>query len=115
MYGDALPSCPGITKNAGLRHIQDLFDNVQLTETIGAIHRRIKNCAVLFIGVANGAQPIINQSESCAVQCRSNAAAPVVPADNHITNVKHIDGVLQDGEAVQICMQDEICDVPMHK
>jgi hypothetical protein len=112
---DRLSAQPRILQDRGVGDISHLLDDVQLTKTIGAIRRRVDDGPMLLIGVAERPQPVVDESESCALKGGPHAAASVVAAHDHVANVQHVYRVLQDGQAVQIRVHDEIRDVPVHE
>ncbi|HTM27268.1 MAG TPA: hypothetical protein VL225_18845 [Vicinamibacterales bacterium] len=110
-----LSARPGILQDGRVADIPHLFDDVQLTQAIGAILRHVENSLVPFVRLSNGAQPIVNQSEPCALKCRLDTAAAVVSAHDHVAGSEHVDGILQDGQAVQIGLENEIRDVSVYE
>ena len=58
-------------------------------------------------------QPVVDEAERLALPRGADAAAPVVADDDHVLDVQHVDGVLQDRQAVQVGVHDDVGDVPV--
>ena len=70
---------------------------------------------VLGPDVLDVVQPVVDQAQSLAVQSSPDAAAAVVPADDDMSNLQHIDGKLHHGQAIEVGMNDHVCDVAMNE
>ena len=60
-------------------------------------------------------QPVINQAERHTAAGRRNASTSVVAADNHVLDVQHLDGILQNRQAVEVGMHHEVGDIAMNE
>lgn len=47
--------------------------------------------------------------------CRLNATATIVPADNNVFNLEHFNRKLYYRKAIQVGVNDEICNIAMNK
>jgi hypothetical protein len=65
--------------------------------------------------VAHVPQPVVDQPVLRALERRQHAAAAVVAADDDVPHLQHVDGVLQDGQAVEVGVHHDVGDVAMHE
>ena len=66
-----------------------------------------------MIDVADVAKPVVDEAMRPIFNRRRDAAAAVMAADDDVFNFKNLNGVLKDGEAVEVGMDDEVGDVAM--
>ena len=95
--GDTLSALPRILHHRRSCDVPRLFKHVQLAEATRTIRCLINCHAVFVVDIANRTQPVVDQAKLRAVQCRTDTAAPLVPADDDVPDAEHIDGVLQHG------------------
>jgi hypothetical protein len=68
---------------------------------------------VLVMDVLHVAQPDIDEPDALLPQRGTDTATAVVADDHDVLDLQHIDGVLDDRQAVEIGMDDDIGDVAM--
>ena len=61
------------------------------------------------------AQPIVNQTIFFILHGGMDTSTPVMTTDDNVPDLQHVNSVLDDGKAVQICMHHQIGDVTMDK
>jgi hypothetical protein len=61
------------------------------------------------------AQPIVDQSEPVVAQSGQDTATAVVTADNDMLDPQYLDRVLEDRQAVQVGVNDQVRHVPMNE
>ena len=49
------------------------------------------------------------------MECRQHPTTTVVPADDDVLDVQVIDGILNCREAIEVRMDDNVCDVAMYE
>ena len=116
MYRDALASLPSIPQCDRERDLPDLFDDVEVAETVrtcGVIGECTENILMFLAKISNRMKPLIDESEAIAGHYRSHTAAPIVAADDHIVHSKHVYRVLQYRQAVHIRLRDEVRNIPV--
>src|SRR4029079_10076486 len=74
----------------------------------GLVGNGRKLLLVLVAYILHMTQPVVDQSEAIAAQGSQYTAAAVVAANNDVTNVQHIDRILNDGKAIQIGVDDDV-------
>ena len=60
-------------------------------------------------------QPVVDQAVSAGLHCCLYTAAAVVPANDNVFDLQHLDRELDHGQAVHIGVIDEVCDVAVDK
>jgi hypothetical protein len=98
--------------------IDHLFDCIQLTQSshpLGITWHCIEHLVIALLDVTNVPQPIIDQAMWPILHRRLDATAPVVPADDHMLDLKNIHRVLKNRQAIHICVNDQIGDVAVNK
>ena len=65
--------------------------------------------------VRHVAEPVVDQPVSRASEGGGHAAAAVVPADDHVADAQDVHGVLDDREAVEVGVDDDVGDVAVHE
>jgi hypothetical protein len=113
-----LASRPRVLNDRGLADVCGLIDDIQLAQSVDL---RIDIAGVLDIGCVLGAnvlhvpQPVLYQPEPRIVERGANAAAPLMATHDDVADAQHVDGVLQDRQAIQIGVHDHVGDVAMHE
>ena len=107
-----LPSFfPRALDHRGLADVQDLFGDVELAEAVdlGILGReRVELDAMALADVADMAEPVVDEAEPAVLERRPDAAAAVMAADDDVLHPEHGHRVLDDGEAVEIGVDDEV-------
>src|SRR5690606_26493356 len=57
------------------------------------------------------AQPVVAEPDAVAPEGGADAAAPVVAADDNVFDLENADGEMEDREAVEVRVDDEVGDV----
>src|SRR5262244_884986 len=65
--------------------------------------------------VADIFQPLIAQAEAAVFQGRFNATTPEMTANNDVSNMQHIDSVLNHRKTIRIIQRDNIRNITMNK
>jgi hypothetical protein len=60
-------------------------------------------------------EPVVDQAKRRAGVRGAHAAAAVMTADDHVSHLQHVDGVLQHRQAIEIGVDDHVGDVPVHE
>ena len=104
MHRDILASGPGVLDRRSLTNIDDLFDDVQLTEFVeaGTLAERRKYVLVKTRRVLDVPQPVIDQAVSGIFHRGLHSAATVVSGDHNMTDVQHLYGELNHRQAIHI-------------
>src|SRR6476469_7884021 len=56
-------------------------------------------------------KPIVDQPQPLVIEGGADAAAAVVPGDDHVSDLQDIDGELEHRQAVQVRVNDDVGDV----
>jgi hypothetical protein len=111
-------SVPGPLHDRGIIERFYLGNYVQLTYAIyaGLIVGQVGEfLMMLTIELAHWRQPMFGKTMLRTVQDRTNAAAPVMPADNDMFDLQCLDCELKHGHAVEVRGIDEIRNVTVHE
>jgi len=114
VHGDLLAAVPGVLDDAGVADVGDLLDDVKLAEAVDSLIFLLElgEVVAVFIGeVADGAQPAVDQAELAVVQRSAHATAAIVASDQDVLHLEYIDGKLDDRQAVEVGVQDDVGDV----
>jgi hypothetical protein len=65
--------------------------------------------------VSNMPKPIIDQTELVVLHRRLNSTTAVVPADDHVFDLKNVDRIFQDRETIEIAVHNDVRDIPVNK
>ena len=112
--GEFLASLPCVAGNGGLADVGDLFDDVEFAEAVGGLGFTLlggEAAGVFFAHILDVAEPVVAEADSVVAQCCADAAAPVVTAHDDVAHFEDIYGKLHDGKAVQVGVDDDVCDV----
>jgi hypothetical protein len=60
-------------------------------------------------------EPIVDQPMALVFDRRFNSTASVVTTHDDVFHLKYVDGVLEDGKAVDVRVDDKICHIAMDK
>ena len=116
--GDILLARPGVLENRRRAHVGGLLQHVELAQAI-QLHCRIviagESLRVFVADVLHVTQPVVDEPELLPLVGGPHSSAPVMAADNHIPDAEDVDGKLQDREAIEVGVDDEIGDVSMYE
>jgi len=112
--GEGLASFPSGLDDGGFGGVDDLVDDVEFAHAVLA--RFLVRIAGQMIGVLEGdvldvAQPVVDETEFLGAHGGADTAASVVAADDDVPDAEDVDGILHDGEAVEVAVNDDVCDV----
>ena len=68
---------------------------------------------VFIVYVLDVAEPVVDEAELLALERGADAAAAVVADDDDVLYLEDVDGVLHDGEAIEVAVNDDVGDVAM--
>jgi hypothetical protein len=114
MDGEFLAALPGVVGNGGVANVDDLFDDVEFAEAVGTMRLVTgseESCAVLLTNVLDVAQPIVRETEAIAALDGANSGAAIVAANDDVFDLQDIDGELENGEAVEIAVGNDVGEV----
>lgn len=118
MHGKRPTLSPRILHGGCTADVCDLCRDVQLTQAIGPLFLvadRVQLCAMHHMNVANVAQPAVDETQGSRLQRRTNSPATVVATHDNVVYAEDLDAVLQDAEAVHVCVHDDVAHVAVHE
>jgi hypothetical protein len=105
---------PGILHDRAPAGIDGLLEYTKFTKTLDAGVMRSGQSGAVFGGnVLKMAEPVVDQAEWTLLERRDNATAPVMAADNDVLHLQDVDGVLQNAQAVQVGVDDQVGHIPV--
>jgi hypothetical protein len=81
----------------------------------GFVPQLVQLRLVRATNILHVAQPVVDEPELHVRERGANAAAAIVAAHDNVPDAKYVDGVLQDREAVEIRVDDDVRHVPVHE
>lgn len=114
--GQRVALFPGAAENGGVAEVAHLLDHVETAQGAGALVGRGQGIQIggeLFADIGKVPEPVADQPDLAPFEHSLNAAAAIVAADDDVLDPEHLDGVLDDREAVEVGMHDEIGDIAM--
>lgn len=118
VHGELLTSLPGAANKSCTTNVRRLLDGVQLANALGPfieIRHSLEGGSMLQDQVLDNTQPVVDQAEFSIFQGRTDPSAFVVATHDDVLYLQYVHRVLNDREAVQIGMNDEVPDVSMHE
>ena len=70
---------------------------------------------MFFANVPDMFQPLIAQTQTAVLQSRLNSATSKMAADNDVSDLQHIDSILDHGKTVWIVERDYVRNVAVHE
>src|SRR5574343_276901 len=115
--GQPLAARPGIFDDRGIAQADDLFQHVQLAQAGMALcfRQAVDQGGVFGMYLLDVVQPEVDDADPRLVQGGGDTAAVVVADDHDVLDLQHIDGVLDDRQAIEVGMQYQVGDVAVHK
>ena len=113
-----LPGFPCIGNHDGIADIGDLLNDIELTEAILpflGIVDGVEFFVVLAVDVANMIQPMVDETMTVRLHSGSDTTATIVAADNDMLHLQHLHGILNNGEAVGIVVDDNVGNIAVEK
>ncbi len=109
----------GLTvKHRRLFHMNALNNGVEFTESSGlqlAGGLLLEFILVVLGDIPNMANPVVVGSTLLSVERRFDAAAPVVAANDDVLDAQRVDCEVDDGDCIEVRVNDEIRDVTVNK
>ena len=111
--GEGLVAVPGVLDDGGLGDVDDLLDDVQFAEAVGAalFGEGLEVEGVLEADVLDVAQPVVGEADAALEEGGGDAGAAVVADDEDVFDAEDIDAELEAGEAVEVGVDDDVGDV----
>jgi len=100
---DGLVSLPGVLNARGVTDIDNLFDDIELTERIESlpsIHNTAQIGTVLVVDISDVSYPVIGQAHSGVLKRSLNPRTAIVPHDNDMLDFKKINCKLNHRESI---------------
>jgi len=114
MHGDLLSARPGVVQDRRLADVAHLLHDIELAQAPQALLRvAMQQRMVLLLHVLHVAQPVVDEPHPRIIKRRAHPAAPVVPADDHVLHLEHVDRVLQHRQTVEVGVDHDVGDVAM--
>lgn len=113
-----LPPLPGIVDDGGLANIEDLFDDVKLTETVPTLvlfTEGGESRFMLLVHISNVPQPVIDQAEPVIPKGGANTPASIMATHNDVLDLQYIDRKLHRGQAVQVCVNHQVGNIAVNE
>lgn len=112
---DFLAAHPGVFEDGGVGDVAGLGEHVEFAEPVhgGLRFEGFQFGAVDPAERADTGQPVVDHAVAEILHGCLHATAAVVAADDDVADFKHIDGVLEDGEDVEVGLGDDVGDVAM--
>jgi hypothetical protein len=113
VHGEGLAALPGVLDDGGAGDMQGLLDDVEFAEAInGFLVRKLREFFLMApVQRADAGEPVVDEAVAEIFQSRAHTAAAVVSADDDVFHLEDIDGVLHDGEGVEVGLLDDVGDV----
>ncbi len=114
VHAHGLAAAPGVLHEHVGGDVAHLADDVELAQAVHAaalVGDGLEFRAVDVRDLADGMQPVVDETAALAVDGRRYAAASVVADDHDVLHLQDVDGELQDGQVVGILRRREIGDV----
>ncbi len=118
MHRQGLLPSPGILNACGLADMDDLFDDIEFTQSV-MTGICLENCpqitAKFVIDVAYVANPIVRQPDAPVLKGGAHTRAAVVPHHNDVLHIKVLNRKLNDGQNIQVSVNHQIGNVAVNK
>jgi hypothetical protein len=110
-----LPVVPGILDNRGLADVDDLLDDVEFAEPVGALISRLRFEIddMLVMDVLDMPEPVVDEAETPIGEGGGDAGAAVMANHKDVAHFQIVHGELEDRKAAQVGMDDDVGDVAM--
>ncbi len=100
---------------AMLRTCSTTFSSHSRSTRAVVVGNRPQLLLVIALHVLHVPQPVVDQAVRLALHRRPHAAAAVMPADDHVLDLQHVDRELQHRQAVEVGVHDHVGDVAVHE
>lgn len=113
MDGDVLSANPCVLHDGGAGDVASLGKDVEFAKAVefGGCFERGEFLAVGAGEGADAGEPVVDHAVAEVFEGGLDATAAVVAADDDVFYLEHIDGVLEDGEEIEIGFLDDVGDV----
>jgi hypothetical protein len=82
---------------------------------LGIIFAGCEELGMFVTNVLHVAQPIIDEAKGAVVERSIHPTAAIVTTDNDMLDVQNIHCIMENGEAIEIRVDDDIRDIAMNK
>jgi hypothetical protein len=108
---------PVVFKHMRLHNIRELLDHVQLTQCVEfvALIYTSQNILKSSHHVFDVQSPIVNQAQALVLQCRFHTSAAIVPYYKDVLDLEAANGVVNDGEAIQVGAGNDVGNIAVNK
>ena len=118
MHSQHLIALPDTLDDCGVANINDLLDDIQLTQSpkpVCVIATGVEQLGMFVAHILHMPQPVVDQAEAAVLQRRRHPAAAVVATHDDVPDAKHVHRVLKHAEAVHVGVHHHVGDIAMHK
>ena len=70
---------------------------------------------MLLGNILNVTEPVVDEAEALIEQGGGHPAAAIVTDHDDVLDLEDVDGVLQNGKAVEVGMADDVCHIAVHE
>ena len=116
MHAQRLAAAPGILHDRRAAHVRDLLEHAELRQAVGGLGLGHGSREVLPVSLGNVLEvtkPVIDESQGSPPPGDFDAAAAVVATHDHVLHSEYLDGELDDGETIQVGMNDQVGNIAM--
>src|SRR6185369_8808464 len=112
-----LAALPRFLDDGGLADVERLLDDIELAERVDAlvVGDRREPLRVSVTNVLDVADPVVREADAAVLERRSDAAAPRMADDDDVMHLEDVDRELDDREAVEVGVNDDVGDVAMNE
>ena len=112
-----LPMLPGALHKAGFLDMAGLIQHAEFAKQVffSRLAQALETLRLAPVNASHVAQPVVDQAEFLIEQCRAHAAAAVMPDNHNVLYLQDAHSVLDDGQAVEIRVVDDIGHVSMNE
>jgi len=117
VHCDRRSARPRVLDDSRLADVARLLDDVQLAQTIdGAFPgKRDEFGVVTTLHIFDVTEPVVDESKPRIVERRTDASTSIVAGDDDVLDSQYVDGVLQNRQAIQIGVNDDVGDVAVNE
>lgn len=116
--------CHGLAFSPGVDHegipakIFDLSTDIVLAYDIYTRVEIRDGAQVRFVPmrhVRDRLQPMVDKSSPLVVYRSANTTASIMPTDDYVPDFKYLNGILQNGQEIDVPRWSKVGDIPMHE
>src|SRR5262249_1882411 len=113
---EILPASPRVQHEDVGRDVLDLLDHIELAQTVepaALVVNGAKLAAVRSRQLANGMQPMVDETTTSAVDGGADTAAAIMPNHHDVLHLEHVDGKLEHRQIIGVLRGGEIGHIAM--